>query len=522
MPYLGLTGTGLVAAITISSGMGFVMFGFDNGLMGSILTADGFIDTFHLSSSMEGLITAIFQLGALLGALATTFLGSRFGRRTLAHLGTGILCAGAVLQASSFSPAQLGVGRVVAGVGLGLVAGNVAIWQSETAPSRYRGTLVGCSLSFLIIGQLIAYWMEYGISGYSGDFPWRFPMAFQSVLAILLSTLLAVMPESPRYLVMKGRVEEATQVFQALRPNEPAEEIAQEVADINQAILLEQHAQKGLRQLFFEKDQIRSRYRLALACGLNFMQDFSGSTPISYYTTYIFQTSVGMSRHLSLLMSGLLQVWFLIASMGTWYLIEKFGRRNCFMYTAGGMTVIMVLLAVMLEIDTKGTGIAAVVLIFAYQTVYTWGFMAGVWTYGPEILPLEYRSVGVGLANSTLWVFGFAVTMFVPPAITNIGWRIYIIFAAFNLSYVPIVYFFFPETSGLSLEMIDLAFMDRTKGPVKCAAELRRMVKSGQHVTLTQEISEKMTVAEEHEPGTLRWRMQPSKEVADKSTRTHA
>lgn len=134
------------------------------------------------------------------------------------------------------------MGRVVAGAGLGLIASNVAIWQSETAPSRYRGTLVGCSLSLLILGQLIAYWMEYGISGYSGDFSWRFPMAFQSVFAILLSICLSVMPESPRYLVMKDRIEEATQVFQALLPDEPAEDIAREVAEITRAILLEQHA----------------------------------------------------------------------------------------------------------------------------------------------------------------------------------------------------------------------------------------------------------------------------------------
>jgi hypothetical protein len=122
--------------------------------------------------------------------------------------------------------------------------------------------------------------------------------------------------------------------------------------------------------------------------------------------------------------------------------------------------------------------------------------MGGVWTYGPEILPLEYRSKGVGLANSTLWLFAFTVTMFIPPSITNIGWRTYIIFAVFNLSYVPIVYFFFPETSGLSLEMIDLAFMDSDKGPIKRAAEIRAMLKAGQHVTLTQEISDKLEMDE--------------------------
>ena len=86
--------------------------------------------------------------------------------------------------------------------------------------------------------------------------------------------------------------------------------------------------------------------------------------------------------------------------------------------------------------------------------------------------------------------------MFIPSAITNIGWRTYLIFAVFNLSYVPIVYFFFPETSGLTLEMVDLAFMDETKSPVKRAAEIRKLLKANQHVTLAQEINEKMDIAE--------------------------
>lgn len=89
--------------------------------------------------------------------------------------------------------------------------------------------------------------------------------------------------------------------------------------------------------------------------------------------------------------------------------------------------------------------------------------------------------------------------MFIPPAITNIGWKTYLIFAVFNLSYVPIVYFFFPETSGLTLEMIDLAFMDETKSPVKRAAEIRKMLKNNQHVTLSQEIAAKMDFGEASE-----------------------
>lgn len=163
--------------------------------MGSILTAPSFVDTFNLNSSMEGLVTAIFMIGCFIGSMTTAFSGSRFGRRTLAHVGTFVICAGSVLQSSSYNVAQLIVGRIVAGIGLGLIASNVAIWQSETAPPRARGMLIACSLSLLIVGQLIAYWLEYGVSDYPTDFSWRFPMAFQAAIALLMSALMFFMPE---------------------------------------------------------------------------------------------------------------------------------------------------------------------------------------------------------------------------------------------------------------------------------------------------------------------------------------
>lgn len=169
--------------------------GYDDGVMGSILTAPSFVDTFNLNSSMEGLVTAIFMIGCFIGSMTTAFSGSRFGRRTLAHVGTFVICAGSVLQSSSYNVAQLIVGRIVAGIGLGLIASNVAIWQSETAPPQARGMLVACSLSLLIVGQLIAYWLEYGVSDYPGDFSWRFPMAFQAAIALLMSVLMFFMPE---------------------------------------------------------------------------------------------------------------------------------------------------------------------------------------------------------------------------------------------------------------------------------------------------------------------------------------
>ena len=178
------------------------------------------------------------------------------------------------------------------------------------------------------------------------------------------------------------------------------------------------------------------------------------------------------------------------------------------------MGMVMAVVAAMLAVNTHTSGIVAVVMIFAYQAFFTWGFMGGVWVgeawilkilpsryqwansdlmqaYGPEILPLEYRSKGMGLATATLWLFSFVMVEIVPSSIANIGWKTYIIFAVFNFSFIPIIYLFFPETKGLSLELVDLAFMDDTMSPVKRATELHKMMASGEELTLRTEIGAK-------------------------------
>ncbi|KAJ5630906.1 uncharacterized protein N7484_011006 [Penicillium longicatenatum] len=492
MVYLGLSGKGLLVAITCSAGMGFIIFGYDDGVIGGLLTATAFKETFNLSSSMEGTVTALFVIGCLVGCLCTSFSGGRWGRLTIAQIGSAILSIGAIIQASSYTVPQLIVGRIVAGLGLGLITSNLAVWQSETSSREIRGTLVAISLSFLILGQVLAYWIDYAMSRYSTTVSWRFPMAFQAFLGIMLNVMLFFMPESPRWLFQHDRYQEGTEVLRRLRlSNGQVDEVAlaTTVAEIQDALALESE-QKGWMDLIRD-DRIRSRRRVALACLLNACQAWSGSTPISYYTTVIFEDSVGFGHQFALLMSGFLQIWFLIASFGTWYSIEKLGRRRSFITSAIGMAAVMVIMAAMLAIDSKVSGIVAAAMLFAYQAFYTWGFMGGIWCYGPEILPLAHRSKGVGLANAFLWLSTFVVIEVVPVAIDNIGWRTYIIFAAFNLAFVPMVYFLYPETAGFSLEAVDLTFMDPNISPVKKADELWKLIRQGHDVTLTNQVNEK-------------------------------
>lgn len=437
---------------------------------------------------MQGTVTSIWNIGALVGCLTSALINGRWGRKSIAHSGSLVLCLGAVLQSASYGVAQLLVGRIVAGLGFGLIVANIIMWMSELTPNpKFRGMLVASSLSFLILGLLIAYWIEYAIADYSSSFSWRFPMAFQAVLALLTSVLLFVMPESPRWLFQREYREEGTEVLRLLNTyggvvNETR--LTNIITEISEAIALESN-QASWSDLLKE-DEVRSRRRVLLACALNAFQAWSGSTPVSYYTTVIFQQSIGLSYHTALLLSGILQIWFLVASFGTWYTIERLGRRVSFMVTAIGMTVCMSVLAAMVAVNTYASGIVGAAMIFLYQAFYTWGFMGGIWVYGPEIMPLAHRAKGEGLATALLWLSSFIVTEIVPVCITSIGWRTYLIFACCNIAFVPFVYFYLPETAGLTLESIDLCFIDRSTTPVKKASELRMQMKSGGQVTLDQ------------------------------------
>lgn len=103
------------------------------------------------------------------------------------------------------------------------------------------------------------------------------------------------------------------------------------------------------------------------------------------WDVFSFEDSVGFGRHFALLMSGFLQIWFLVASFGTWWSIERFGRRRSFITSAVGMASVMAIMAAMLAIDTPASGIVAAVMLFAYQAFYTWGFMGGIWVSDPNL-----------------------------------------------------------------------------------------------------------------------------------------
>ncbi|WWC68156.1 uncharacterized protein I206_102079 [Kwoniella pini CBS 10737] len=487
MPYLGLRGNKLPVAISLTAGMGWILFGLDDAILGAVITTTAFEREFNLSTSMQGTVTSLFELGCFVGALLVALFGERFPRKALLYIYTIPMIIGSVIQVAAQNTGMLIAGRIIAGIGLGGITSTLPSWQNETSPAKLRGTVICTSLSFLIVGQLIAYWAGYGLLQQypTQNITWRLLFSLQTISVSIMAFMVLFMPESPRWLIAHGKYDQARSVVSCLldRPEDDSL-VNEQIEDMTRAITFEQEHGATWTDLFtirHNDDGPREKRRVFTACCIQVAQPFSGSTVLSFYLTTIFEGSVGLSEHLSTLMSGFLQVWFLIASFLTWFLIERAGRRNCFIVTAICMGVTMVVLAAMVKVNTKASGYVATVCLFLYQSFFTWGFMAGVWCYSNEILSTTYRSKGGGLCVALQWLFDFVILQVTPIGIDQIGWGIFLVFAVFNFAYAPLVWLFCPETAGVPLESIDAMYLPGVD-PVKESKRIRKLMKAQDNI----------------------------------------
>ncbi|KAN0099200.1 Sugar transporter domain containing protein [Hyaloscypha variabilis] len=236
------------------------------------------------------------------------------------------------------------------------------------------------------------------------------------------------------------------------------EVVQREKDDILQAIAIESK-EEGTWGDLFRDNGIGANKRFYLALGIQFMQQMSGINIVTYYAPTLFQDSLGMSQERSLLLGCFLQLFYIIASFVTWWTIDRVGRRKLFISNALGMCLVLVLEAICVAINTPASSIAAVVFVFLFEACFTWGWMATVWIYPPEILPLKTRAKGASLAAAADFLGNFLVVEITPPALRNIGYKTYIIFAVLNIANAVIVWAFYPETAGQTLESVDKLFV---------------------------------------------------------------
>ncbi|KAI9166327.1 hexose carrier [Paramyrothecium foliicola] len=284
-------GNWLLFYITFASGAGFALFGYDQGVFGALLGNESFIKKFdNPSSTLQGQITAIYDLGCFAGALMTMWRGNHFGSRKVIFAGCVVLIIGAVLQAASYHTAQMMIGRFVAGVGNGMNTASIPVWQSEVASAAMRGRLMVLQLALCQFGNVVAQWINYGMTYIaSNSVAWRFPLAFQCFWALLTMALVPLLPDSPRWLAMKDRNEEAIQVIQRLGGPSQTEERTRTIhAEIRQNIQHENSLGKPSFKSLLKKDDLHTLRRVILGAGTQLMQQWSGINALFYYLPVVF------------------------------------------------------------------------------------------------------------------------------------------------------------------------------------------------------------------------------------------
>ncbi|KAJ5392052.1 hypothetical protein N7509_007542 [Penicillium cosmopolitanum] len=469
-----------VYILTSVAYMGSLLFGYDTGVMGSVLALSSFKKDFGLPDGKSGFadeknasissnVVSLLTAGCFFGSIFAAYINDRIGRRYSLMIFSMIFLIGAAVQVGSHH--QIGTiyaGRVIAGLGIGGMSSITPVFVSENCPPEQRGRIAGLFQEFLVIGSTFAYWLDYGVALRipEGTSQWRIPVAIQLIPGGLMLIGLFFLKESPRWLMKQGRQEEALKSLAYIRnETEDSEEVQREMAEIRAAIDEETLATEGVT--WKECLQPSNRYRFMIAFVMMFWQQFSGTNSIGYYAPQIFN-SIGISAtNTSLFATGIYGTVKVIATAIFLLVgIDRWGRKYSMMGGAAWMAVMMFIIGAVLATHPPVTGatsvsspsIAMVAMIYLYVIGYSFSWGPTPWVYLGEIFPTRLRSYGVGLGAATQWLFNFVITEITPRAINSIGWKTFIMFGCFCTGMGIFVTFFLKETKGKTLEEMDLVF----------------------------------------------------------------
>lgn len=473
--------------------LGGLLYGYNQGVFSGVLTMNSFnrhMGDYTTDQTKKGWLTSIFELGAWLGTLYSGFLAEIISRKYAILVNTAVFIVGVIIQITAVAggPSSILGGRFITGMGVGSLSMIVPMYNSECAPPEVRGALVGLQQLAITTGIMISFWIDYGTNYIGGtgdgqtDAAWLVPLCLQLAPALVLGAGMIFMPFSPRWLVHHGREEEGRKTLANLRGLPSDHELIElEFTEIRAQSLFEKrtvaehfpHLADGsamsviklqfvaVGSLFKSKPMLR---RVGLATITMFFQQWTGINAVLYYAPQIFK-SLGLSGNtISLLATGVVGIAMWIATMPAVAYVDKLGRKPILISGAIGMATCHIIIGIITARDQhnwpahRGAGWAAVVMVWLFVVFfgYSWGPCA--WIVIAEIWPISQRPYGISLGASSNWMNNFIVGQVTPDMITGITYGTFLIFGVLTFMGAAFIWWFFPETKGLSLEEMDILF----------------------------------------------------------------
>lgn len=448
--------------ITISATFGALLFGYDTGVINGALPFMGSPDQLNLTAVTEGMVTSSLLLGAALGAVFGGRLADNFGRRkTILNLSLLFFFASIGCALSPTASVMIFF-RFLLGLAVGAASVNVPTFLSEVSPAERRGKLVTINELMIVTGQLLAFTINAILGNVFADVQsiWRWMLAVAALPAVFLFFSMLRVPESPRWLVVKGKEDTALNVLRQIRDGE--ERPQRELNEIKQAISVETNLQKAS---FKDLNTPWFRRIVLIGIGIGICQQVTGVNSIMYYGTQILQDA-GFATDAALVANignGVISV--LATFFGIW-LLGKINRRT--MFIIGQVGIICALLAIGITSNLlEGTAILPYVTLSLTITFlfFQQGFVSPVtWLLLAEIFPIRLRGFGMGVSTFCLWMANFAVGMSFPSLLAGLGLSAtFFMFAGINVIAIGFVYKFCPETRGRTLEQLESEFRNHYK-----------------------------------------------------------
>ena len=433
---------------TVVAALGGLLFGFDTAVISG--TTQMLKDVFELSSFELGFTVASALIGTIVGALFTGRQADRFGRRYVLFILALLYFVSALGSATANDWYSFLIFRFIGGIGVGGASVVSPMYIAEISPAKLRGRLVAVAQLNVVFGMLLAYFSNYIIAGMElGVVEWRWMFGVEAVPALLFFILLFANPRSPRWLISKGKTDEARLVLSKCGSDSGS--IEQEIIDIQQSLDLSHHSTK--EPLFIKK----YRVPIMLAFAIAIFNQLSGVNAVLYYAPHIFKMA-GFGKSSSLLNSMVIGGMFFIFTIAAMAVIDKMGRKKIMLIGSIGYIVSLGILAWAFftygtEFTENGSYIVlGSLLLFAASHAFGQGSV--IWVYISEIFPNRVRAKGQSLGSTTHWVAAALISWSFPLIAEISGGYAFAFYAVCMVAQLIWVVTVMRETKGISLEDI--------------------------------------------------------------------
>ncbi|KGI78963.1 sugar porter family MFS transporter [Oleiagrimonas soli] len=432
----------------IMAALAGLMFGLDIGVISG---ATGFIQAeFKISDRMIEWIVSAMMVGAAVGALGAGWMSAHMGRKRSLILAAALFVIGSLLCGIATSPEFLVGARFVLGLAIGVATFTAPLYLAEVAPQRIRGAMISSYQLMITIGILVAFVSD---TAFSYTESWRWMLGIIAIPGALFLLGVLVLPYSPRWLMMRGRREEAEEVLMRLRADR--ELVDREIGDIAEQL---KTPQRGWH-LFLQNRNFRRSVGLGVL--LQVMQQFTGMNVMMYYAPRVF-ANVGFGTHAQMWSTVIVGVTNVLATFIAIGLVDRWGRKPIlyigFAVMASALTVVGVMMHIGIHGQTQQIFTVAVLLLFIAGFAMSAGPL--IWTLCSEVQPLKGRDFGIGASTLTNWVANGIVGLTFLSLLNGIGHAAtFWLYGGLNLLFLLITIALVPETKGVSLEQIERNLM---------------------------------------------------------------